>query len=108
MAACAARDGRTCPRGVVAPTHVSDRRTRFLRTAMSDIRDVFISRVVDGRSFAEVGGLWGTVNEKVSVAHQRGAQALAMFDTAPEGHMWWQKFEERRASLNVPDVRCVS
>jgi len=75
---------------------------------MSDIRDVFISRVVDGRSFAEVGGLWGTVNEKVSVAHQRGAQTLAMFDTAPEGHMWWQKFEERRTSLNVPDVRCVS
>jgi hypothetical protein len=74
---------------------------------MSDIRDEYIGRVVSGRSFAEVGGLWGTVNEKVSVAHKRGAQALAMFDTAPAGHMWWQKFEERRMSLGVPDVRCV-
>jgi hypothetical protein len=75
---------------------------------MSDIRDEYIGQVVGGRSFAEVGGLWGTVNEKVSVAYQRGARALAMFDTAPAGHMWWEKFEERRMALGVPDVRCVS
>ena len=31
-----------------------------------DLRDDYIRRVVRGRSFADVGGLWGTVNEKVS------------------------------------------
>ena len=39
---------------------------------MSDVRDTYISQVVAGKSFADVGGLWGTVNEKVSVAHTHG------------------------------------
>jgi hypothetical protein len=37
--------------------------------AYSDPRDVFLGRVARGRTFADVGGLWGVVNEKVSVAH---------------------------------------
>ena len=38
-----------------------------------DYRDDFIARVVRGKSFVDVGGLWGTVSEKVSVAHAAGA-----------------------------------
>ena len=34
---------------------------------MTDVRDTYIAQVVAGKSFADVGGLWGTVNEKVSV-----------------------------------------
>ena len=47
---------------------------------MSDVRDTYISQVAAGKSFADVGGLWGTVNEKVSVAHTHGARALTMID----------------------------
>ena len=74
---------------------------------MTDIRDEYISQVVDGCSFAEVGGLWGAVSEKVSVAYKHGASELAMFDRVPFGSPWWTKFEERRESLGLPDVRCV-
>ena len=42
-----------------------------------DIRDVFIRRVATGRSFVDVGALWGTVNEKVSVAKGAGATTMA-------------------------------
>ena len=75
---------------------------------MTDVRDHYISKVVEGRSFAEVGGLWGTVNEKVSIAHRYGATELGMFDLAPPGNPWWTKFEERQAALGLPQVRCVS
>ena len=44
---------------------------------MRDVRDTYISQVVAGKSFADVGGLWGTVNEKVSVAHAHGARGLS-------------------------------
>jgi SAM-dependent methyltransferase len=73
---------------------------------MSDPRDEFIARVVRGRSFADVGGLWGTVNEKVSVAHAAGASALAMIDISERGDRW-TAFEARCRQLGVPDVRTV-
>ena len=50
---------------------------------MRDVRDTYIRQVVAGKSFADVGGLWGTVNEKVSVAHAYGARALTMIDVSP-------------------------
>ena len=31
---------------------------------MNDPRDEYISQVAKGKSFADVGGLWGTVSEK--------------------------------------------
>ena len=73
-----------------------------------DLRDAYIARVVKGRSFADVGGLWGTTNEKVSVAHQQGASTLTMIDMQPEGNEWWQRFGERLRELNVPPCNCVS
>ena len=30
---------------------------------MSDLKNDWIARLVPGASFADVGGLWGTVNE---------------------------------------------
>jgi hypothetical protein len=74
----------------------------------SDPRDEFISRVVRGRSFVDVGGLWGTVNERVSIAHQHGANSLAMIDVSPSDGELWSLFEERRRALKLPDVQCVS
>ncbi len=73
-----------------------------------DIRDEYIGRVVSGASFADVGGLWGAVNEKVSVAHQRGAASLAMIDVSKVDSHWWAAFASRRDSLGLPAVDCVS
>jgi hypothetical protein len=75
---------------------------------VKDLRDVYIGKVVKGKSFAEVGGLWGTVNEKVSVAHKGGASDLAMIDISPLESDLWRLFEERRQSLRLPEVRCIS
>jgi SAM-dependent methyltransferase len=55
-----------------------------------------------------VGGLWGTVNEKVSVAHKFGASALTMIDVSPLGHELWRLFDERRQALGLPEVQCIS
>ena len=73
-----------------------------------DVRDRFVQQVVRGKTFAEVGGLWGTVSEKASVAHAGGASALTMIDITPAGTHWWQEFERRRQALNVPPVRSIS
>lgn len=71
----------------------------------SDLRDEYIARVVFGKTFAEVGGLWGTVNEKVSVARDHGATSLAMIDITPADGDLWTKFRDRMAELRVPNVR---
>lgn len=73
-----------------------------------DVRDAFLTEVVRGRSFAEVGGLWGTVNEKISVAHRAGAKTLTMIDVMPEGDEWWRRFEARMAELGIDGVECIS
>lgn len=72
---------------------------------MSDPRDVFIQRVVGGKSFADVGGLWMTVNEKVSVAAKAGASRLAMLDLSVPDSEWWPKFRNRMESLGIRGVQ---
>lgn len=74
----------------------------------ADPRDRFIHEVTRGRSFAEVGGLWGTVSEKVSVAHAAGATSLAMIDITTPGGTLWQLFEARCRDLSLPSVRTIS
>ena len=75
---------------------------------MRDVRDTYIRQVVAGKSFADIGGLWGTVNEKVSVAHTHGARALSMIDVSPPDSELWSLFEERRRTLRLPAIECVS
>lgn len=64
-------------------------------------RDAWIRSLVPGRTFVDVGGLWGTLNEKVSTAVQAGAAAATMLDVQPPGNKWWQLFEQRCAELGV-------
>lgn len=76
------------------------------------IREEWIRKAAAGKSFAEVGGLWGTVNEQATVAALAGATSTTMIDVAPmdpgEGEDdLWQPFRERAASLGVTDVACV-
>jgi len=73
-----------------------------------DLRDDYIRRVVRGRSFADVGGLWGTVNEKVSVAAKGEARSVAMIDISVTGTELWRLFSERLASLGVTGCECIS
>jgi hypothetical protein len=74
----------------------------------NDLRDVFIRRVVDGQTFCDVGGLWGTQNEKISVADSAGASAVSMIDIAPEDHPLWGRLRAHLSSRGIENVRCVS
>jgi hypothetical protein len=74
----------------------------------ADAKDEFIQRVSAGKSFCDVGGLWGTVGEKVSVAHAAGAARLAMVDVEPEGTELWQSFDERMAAKGIAGVERIS
>jgi SAM-dependent methyltransferase len=71
----------------------------------------WVAEAVPGRSFAEVGGLWGTVNEQVTVAARAGATATTMIDYAPSDggeEDLWRAFRERAESLGVTDTTCLS
>ena len=77
-------------------------------TNLADLRDQFISHSIPGKTFAEVGGLWGTINEKVSVAHKYNATSLTMIDVSPEDGELWQKFDQRMRDLGITEYRCIS
>ncbi len=51
---------------------------------MVPIRQRWIPDAVVGRSFIEVGGLSGVVNEQITTAHASGATSLARIDPAGE------------------------
>lgn len=77
-------------------------------TTLNDLRDEYISRVVVGKTFADAGGLWGTVNEKVSLAREHGAASLTMRDvTVKEGDLW-KKFRARMDRLGIRNYECLS
>jgi 2-polyprenyl-3-methyl-5-hydroxy-6-metoxy-1,4-benzoquinol methylase len=80
----------------------------LLELEAHDIRDRYIARVVKGKTFAEVGGLWGTVSEKVSVASKYGAVSLTMIDAMPVSLNWWQDFHDRMTSLNIANYHCIN
>lgn len=61
----------------------------------------FIKAVVKDRSFIDVGGLFGTVNERVSVAHAAGASKLTMLDACSADYELWRKFRARMDTLEV-------
>ncbi|MBD1814996.1 tetratricopeptide repeat protein [Microcoleus vaginatus DQ-U2] len=82
--------------------------TLLLELEAKDLRDRYIARVVKGKTFAEVGGLWGTLNEKVSVASKYGAISLTMIDAMPASLQWWQDFYARMTSLNIANYNCIN
>jgi hypothetical protein len=74
------------------------------------IRKEWIERIVPGRSFAEVGGLWGTVNEQVTVAAKGGAREVTMIDIAIDNapnHNLWERFRERCRQEGVEKYNCI-
>lgn len=70
----------------------------------------WVAEAAPGKSFAEVGGLWGTVNEQVTVAGRAGASATTMIDLAPRDggkEDLWELFRDRAKSLGVADTACL-
>ena len=68
----------------------------------------FIEHHVCGLTFADIGGLWGTVNEKVSVASNAGAKSATLIDITPQGHEMWAVVREHCASMGVSGYREVT
>jgi hypothetical protein len=67
--------------------------------------DEVIASYVKGGSFADVGGLWGLVNEKITVAVKAGCHTATMIDMTPMGHRFWNDFDERAKSAGVTEYR---
>lgn len=87
----------------------AQRERRPMRTSFpGDPRDAFIERVASGLTFVDVGGLWGTVNEKVSVASRHGASAVTMSDICPLDHQLWADFDAHITKLGVKNVGRMS
>src|SRR5689334_17094164 len=65
-----------------------------------DKRDL-IRKHVEGMSFVDIGGLWGTKGETVTTAVDGGASRVAMADIKEPGSVWWQRFEAHCAERGV-------
>lgn len=69
--------------------------------------DEIIRAHVAGATFADVGGLWGLVNEKVTVAVKAGCRSATMIDISPVGHQLWIDFDRHAQSAGVTEYRKV-
>jgi hypothetical protein len=67
-----------------------------------DNRDEFIQSIAAERTFLEVGGLWGEVNEKATVAFKAGARDVGALDIWKDDSEWWAKFRARCAECGMP------
>jgi hypothetical protein len=67
--------------------------------------DEVISSHVKGSTFADVGGLWGLVNEKITVAVKAGCRSATMIDITPIGHPFWTDFDQYALSAGVTEYK---
>ncbi len=72
---------------------------------MEAIRQQWIPQAVEGKSFTEVGGLWGVVNEQVTTAHAAGATSLTQINLACDE--LWEAFHQRCLAAQIEDCRCI-
>ena len=62
---------------------------------------MWVENLVKDKTFADVGGLWNTINEKVTVASLAGAHEVTMIDLMHNKSHWWDKFDEKCKNHNV-------
>ncbi len=74
----------------------------------TDIRDEFIARVVRGKRFVDIGGLWMIKGEKLTVAARSGAAELTMVDITPKGDQAWQGLAAHLRSNGVQSYETIS
>lgn len=72
---------------------------------VSEVDQWMIDRM-SGLSFLDVGGLWGTTGEKVSLAAKNGARSYFMVDHTEEVS-WWAAFEQRMKDLGVDNYGVI-
>lgn len=63
--------------------------------------NAWINRYVKGKTFVDVGGLWNTLNERVTIAAKAGASQVTMVDAMDESTGWWAKFHDRCKQYDV-------
>jgi 2-polyprenyl-3-methyl-5-hydroxy-6-metoxy-1,4-benzoquinol methylase len=78
-----------------------------MEMAMADHRDAWIEKIVSGKTFVDIGGLWGLTNEKVTSAHHAGATDVCMVDIWPPDSEWWLKFRAHCLEKGLGHVREV-
>lgn len=76
-------------------------------TDLKRLRERVIGKLVAGKTFAEIGGLWGTTNETVSIAMRSGAREATMIDITEPENTQWTRFHERCRELGVTGYRSV-
>ena len=62
---------------------------------------MWVQDLVKDKTFADVGGLWNTINEKVTVASLAGAHEVTMIDLMHNKSHWWDKFDEKCKNEDV-------
>ena len=70
--------------------------------------DGWIRDAVFGKDFADVGGLWGLANEKVSCAAKACARSTTMIDITALDDELWRQFRERCDESGAGSCRCLS
>lgn len=71
---------------------------------MSEKCDGWIRSLCPGKTFADIGGLWGITGEKVTLAAKSGAARLTMVDHVPGDHQLWKDFHLRASGNIVNDI----
>jgi hypothetical protein len=70
---------------------------------MQDIRDRMVQEVARGRSFVDIGGLYGIVRERASVAHAAGAAHVTLMDMEAPDCPWWAEMDAHLRAQGVSD-----
>jgi hypothetical protein len=74
---------------------------KMAETSTQEKYNGLIEDRVKGKTFADVGGLWGTKNERISTAVKAGATSATMIDAMPEDSDWWTLFHKRMDSFGL-------
>lgn len=73
----------------------------MLKQLIKKEKHKWIAELAQDRSFVDIGGLWGTVNETVSLANLSGATKTTMADIAPQDHRLWSAFDDHCSAMGV-------
>ncbi len=63
----------------------------------------WLREIVRGKTFADIGGLWGTKNEMVSTALKAGCSKATMVDIAPLDNSMWTDLDRHLTQLECID-----
>jgi len=75
---------------------------------MKKIVEDLIASCVSNKSFVDVGPLWETTNEKISIAHNSGASSITAIDKFPFSESLWIDFKNHLQSKNIHKCEFLS